>query len=217
MNADDVQVIERTSPFQGYFRIDRYRLRHRLFEGGWSGEMVREIFERGHAVAVLPYDPDQDRVVLIEQFRPGAYAALDSPWFDRGAFSPWLVECVAGIIEDGEAPDQVARREAIEEADCPIQDLVPVCRYLVSPGGSSESVFVYVGRVAAPAGGTVHGLGNEHENIRTLVVSADEAFRLMDEGRIVNAMTLIAMQWFRLNRDRLRARWATTARGGARP
>ena len=116
-----------------HFRIDRYRLRHKLFEGDWSGEIEREVFERGHAVTVLLFDPDRDKLVFIEQFRPGAYAALASPWFDNGA-SPWLIECVAGIIEPGESPEDVARREAIEEADCEVSDIVPVCHYLLSPG-----------------------------------------------------------------------------------
>ena len=206
MNADDVEVIEKTTPFKGYFRIDRYRLRHKLFEGGWSGEMEREVFERGHAVTVLLFDPERDKLVFIEQFRPGAYAALASPWFDNGT-SPWLIECVAGIIEPGESPEDVARREAIEEVDCAVSDIVPVCHYLVSPGATSESIFVYCGRVRAPKGGGIHGLTEEHENIRSVVVPPDEAFRWLDEGRIVNAMTMIALQWFRIHGDTVRARW----------
>ena len=206
MNSDDVEVIEKSTPFKGYFRIDRYRLRHKLFEGGWSGEMEREIFERGHAVAVLLFDPERDKLVFIEQFRPGAYAALASPWFHSGA-SPWLIESVAGIIEPGESPEDVARREAIEETDCKVSEIFPVCHYLVSPGGTSESVFVYCGRVSAPKGGGIHGLSQEHENIRVVVVSPDEAFQWLDDGRIINAMTLVALQWFRLNVDAVRARW----------
>ena len=100
LKTADVEVIEKKTPFQGFFRLDHYRLKHRLFEGGWSSEMSREIFERGHAVSLLPYDPDLDRLVLIEQFRPGAYASLSSGWFNDDA-SPWLIECVAGIIEKG--------------------------------------------------------------------------------------------------------------------
>jgi len=94
--------------------------------------MTREIFERGHAVSVVLYDPDLDNLVFIEQFRPGALAAKSSPWFDAD-FSPWLVETVAGIIGEGETPEQVARREAVEEADCKILELEPVCHYLASP------------------------------------------------------------------------------------
>jgi len=203
---DDVEVVARETPFQGYFRIDRYRMRHKLFEGGWSGEMVREVFERGHAVAVLLYDPVLDQLVLIEQFRVGAYAALASDWFDDEA-SPWLVECVAGIIEKGENPEDVARREAIEETGCAVIDLIPVRHYLVSPGGSSESVFLYCARVDATDAGGVYGMTDEHENIRVFTVSADEAFAMMDEGRFINAMTIVALQWLKANRDGIRVEW----------
>ena len=206
MTEDDVEIIEKTTPFNGYFQIDRYRLRHRLFEGGWSGEFEREIFERGHAVSVLLLDPVLDRVVLIEQFRAGAFAALASPWFDKGA-SPWLVESIAGIIEDGESPEDVARRETREEAGCEILDLVPICHYLVSPGGTSESVFVFLGRVDATKAGGVHGLDAEHEDIRVLAVPTAEALGWLDEGRIVNAMTIIALQWLRANHTEMLSRW----------
>jgi ADP-ribose pyrophosphatase len=206
LTPDDVEVVEKTTPFQGHFRLDHYRLRHRLFEGGWSGEMSREIFERGHAVAVLPYDPERDEVVLIEQFRPGAYAALASEWFGDGA-SPWLVECVAGIIEPGENPDDVARREMIEETGLEITRLTKVFHYLVSPGGSSESVFLYCARVDAANAGGVYGVTEEHENIRVFTLEADSAFAMLDQGQINNAMTIVALQWLKANRDRVRAEW----------
>lgn len=204
--SDDVDIIEKQTPFRGYFRVDRYRLKHRLFEGGWSQEVSREIFERGHAVTALLFDPDLDRLVFIEQFRVGAFCALASPWFDDG-FSPWLVECIAGIIEEGETPEQVARREAVEETGCEITDIVPVCHYLVSPGGSTESVFVFCGRVDSSAAGGIHGITEEQENIRVFAVPVDEALDWLDGGRIDNAMTLIALQWLKLNHEGLRARW----------
>jgi len=206
LTAKDVEVVEKTSPFEGFFRIDSYRLKHRLFEGGWSGEISREIFERGHAVAVLPYDPNLDRVVLIEQFRAGAYAALASDWFDDGA-SPWLVECVAGIIEKGEAPQDVARRETVEETGCAISTIIPICHYLVSPGGSSESVFLYCGKVDASQADGVYGLTDEHENIRVFNVSSQEALQMLNEGRIINGLTIIALQWLAANRQRIRDEW----------
>lgn len=198
MTEDDVEVIDRSTVFQGYFRIDRYRLRHRKHDGGWTGEVVREIFERGHAVAVLLYDPDHDTVALIEQFRPGALAA---------GWQPWLIEIVAGIVEKGETPEQVARREALEEAGCVVGELIPVVRYLVSPGGTSETCEILCGRVDTTHMGGLHGLDSEHEDIRVVVVPATEAIAMVGDGRMVNAAGIIALQWLALNRDDLRRRW----------
>ena len=198
MDAADVEIVARETRYQGYFRIDRYRLRHRLHGGGWSGVMTRELFERGHAVAVLPYDPRADAVVLIEQFRLGAYAA---------GFPCWLTEIVAGIIDPGESAEQVARREAVEEAGCTIGELVPVCRYVVSPGGASESVELFCGRVDCAGLGGVHGLEHEHEDIKVEVVPWTEARARLDGGKILNAVTIIGLQWLALHRDELRRRW----------
>jgi len=206
MTEDDVDIIEKTTPFKGYFQVDLYRLRHRLFEGGWSGEFEREVFERGHAVSVLLLDPVLDCVVVIEQFRAGALAALASPWFGEGA-SPWLIESIAGIIEDGESPEDVAHRETREESGCEILDLVPISHYLVSPGGTSESVFIYLGRVDATKAGGIHGMDAEHEDIRVLKTPTAEALGWLDEGRIVNAMTIIALQWLRANHAQILRRW----------
>ncbi len=206
MDSQDVDVVAKETPFEGYFRIDRYHLRHRLYEGGMGAEITREIFERGHAAACLLYDPDLDLLVMVEQFRAGAYAAKQSPWFND-ATSPWLIEIIAGIIEDGEEPEDVVRREALEEAGCTVQEIEPVCHYLVTPGGSSESMFVYCGRVDASNAGGVHGLEEEGEDIRVFTVSPEEAFAMVADGRIHNSMTMIPLYWFKEHRERLRATW----------
>jgi ADP-ribose diphosphatase len=198
MDHADFDLIEKATVFQGYFRIDRYRFRHRLFAGGWSGEVKREVFERGHAVVVLPYDPERDAVVMIEQFRIGAAAA---------GVPMWQLEVVAGIIDAGETPEAVARREAREEANCEILDLLPICHYLVSPGGTTETVRLFCGRVDSRGLGGIHGLPHEHEDIRVEVVPFAEARDRLENGRIGNAPTIIALQWLILNRDALRARW----------
>jgi len=211
LTAADVEVLDKTTAYDGYFRIDRYRLKHKLFEGGWSGEMTREVFERGHVIALLPYDPDLDRVVLIEQFRVGVLAAQASRWFDDDA-SPWLIECVAGVIDKNEDPEQVARRETLEETGCELLDLIPLYHFLPTAGGSSESVFLYCGRVDAAGAEGVYGITEEHENIRVFNVPAEDAFRMLDEGRIINSITIITLQWLRLNRDRIRAAWSGAAR-----
>lgn len=149
MTRDDVQVLDHQIPFQGYYRIETFTLRHRLFAGGWSEPMRREMLERGHAVGVVLYDPDRDTLVLIEQFRIGAFAASWTPWLPEGS-SPWLVEIVAGIIDAGETPEAVARREAVEEAGCEIDELEFVCRFLVTPGVSSEMILLYVAASTRP-------------------------------------------------------------------
>ncbi len=214
LKADDVEVIDKKEVFRGYFRIDRYRLKHRRFDGAMGAEIDREIFERGHAAACLLYDPDLHKLVLIEQFRAGACAALASPWFDERETSPWLIEIVAGIIEDGEEPEAVVRREALEEAGCEIGEIVPLFHYLVSPGGSSESMFAFCGRIDASRAGGVHGLKAEGEDIRVLVVDVEDAFDMLDEGRVNNSMTLIPLQWFRAHHEELRRRWLE---GGVKP
>lgn len=202
MQARDVEILEKTTRYKGYFRIDFYRLRHRLFAGGWSGEVHREVFERGHAAAVLPYDPIADAVVLIEQFRIGAMIA---------ELPAWQTEVVAGIIEPGESPETVARREAREEAGCEVHELVPVHRYTVSPGGTSESCQLYCGRVDSRGIGGVHGVAAEHEDIRVSVVPYADALALLGTPRVGNAVTVIALQWLALNRERLRRLWLAPA------
>ncbi len=199
MSHDDVEILAEETAYDGYFRIDRYRLRHRRHDGQWSGEMMREVFERGHAVAVLPYDPVADRFVLIEQFRIGAFA--------RGDQSPWLLEMVAGIVEEGEAPDDVARRETREETGLGISALVPIAEFYVSPGGTTQYNWLYCARVDATDAGGVHGLDHEHEDIRVVPLSAEEIPALLTPGRVRDVTTLLALHWLAANRARLRTEW----------
>ncbi len=198
MNKDGVELIEKQAAFSGYFRINRFRLRFPLYEGGMSREVVREILERGRVAAVLLVDPDRDAVVLIEQFRPGPYAA---------DHQPWLIETVAGVIEGVESAEEMARREAKEEANCDITDLFPIIRFFTSPGASSESVTLIFGRVDSTNAGGVHGLDEEGEDIRVMVVSVNEALSLLYDGKIVNAITIIALQWLATNYDGVKKRW----------
>lgn len=201
MNKDGVELIEKQTAFRGYFRIDRLRLRFPLYEGGMSREVDREVLERGQVAAVLLVDPDRDCVVLIEQFRPGPYAAGEQPW---------LIETVAGVIEGRESAEEMARREAREEANCEITDLFPIMRFFTSPGASTESVALFCGRVDSTDAGGVHGLEEEGEDIRVLVMSVMEALSLLHEGKIVNAKTIIALQWLASNYDRVKKRWLTS-------
>ena len=205
----DVEITRKTTSFERYFRIDKYHLRHVQHAGGMGPELSREVFECGHAVCALLYDPDLELLVFIEQFRVGALAAMESPWYGEDV-SPWLIEIVAGIIEDGEEPVEVIRREAIEEAGCKVHETELISHYLVSPGGTSESMFSFCGRVDATGVGGIHGVEEEGEDIRVFALSPEDAFNIMDEGLIYNSMTLIAMQWFRFHHHRLREKWRKT-------
>ncbi len=203
LTRDDVEVVEKATVYKGRFQIDRYRLRHKRHDGAWSETFVREVFERGQAAAVLPYDPVLDRVVLIEQFRPGAYAA---------GRHPWLIEIVAGIIDPGETAEAVVRREAWEEAHVELSAVERIGGFLMTPGACSEAVEFFVGRTDSRGAGGVHGLAHEHEDIRVFTVSTDEAAALLADGKIENALAIIAIQWLLLNRMQLRDRWGAFQR-----
>ena len=198
MTDPRVEIVDKTVCYDGFFRLERYRLRHRLFSGAWSRVLTRELFERGHAAAVLPYDPALDAVVLVEQFRIGA---LEAPG------SPWLLEIVAGIIDPGETPEDVVRREAVEEANCQIEALIHIYDYFVSPGGTSECISLFCGKVDATGAGGLYGLAAEEEDIRVTVVPFAEAIAQLHAGKINSAAPIIALQWLQLNHAQLRARW----------
>ncbi len=187
---NDVEVLENTTAYQGFFRIDRVRLRHRLFAGGWSSEFERELFERGEAVCVLLFDPQRDVVVLTEQFRIGSL---------QDERSPWLLELVAGMVEPGESYEEVAARETEEEAGCRFYQLLPVCRYWVSPGGTSERVQIYCGLIDSDGVGGVHGLAHEHEDIRLCRLDFDQAWQGVEDGTLNNAATIMALQWLKIH------------------
>lgn len=195
---NDVEIIARETLYSGFFSMDLYRFRHRLFNGEMSGEIRREIFERGHAAVLLPFDPVRDEVVLVEQIRIAAYDVSESPW---------LLEMVAGMIEEGESVEDVARREALEEAGLAVGRTKPVLSYLASPGGTSERLSIMVGEVDATTAEGIHGLADENEDIRVHVVSREQAYQWVEEGKIDNAASVIALQWLQLHYQTLRNEW----------
>tara|TARA_R110001583_G_scaffold40816_5_gene130299 strand:- start:3193 stop:3816 length:624 start_codon:yes stop_codon:yes gene_type:complete len=194
--ASDVTIEKRETVFEGFFRMDKLWLTHPRFDGRSMPQFTRELFIRGDATCVLPYDPSRDEIVLLEQFRLGALGRDQSPW---------LLELVAGMNEDGETNEDVAQREGQEEAGLSFSKLEKICEYLVSPGGTTEMIHLYYGRVNTESAGGLFGLEHEHEDIRAHVVSVDEAIAMVSDGRINNAAAIIAIQWLQLNRPRLRA------------
>ncbi|HET8801798.1 MAG TPA: NUDIX domain-containing protein [Marinobacter sp.] len=197
-NASDVTVEKRETVFQGFFRMDKLWLTHPRFDGRQMPVFTRELFVRGDATCVLPYDPERDEVVLLEQFRLGVLGRNQSPW---------LLELVAGMNEQGESPEDVAQREGQEEAGLSFSKLEKICDYLVSPGGTTEMIHLYCGRISTESAGGLYGVEHEHEDIRAHVFSARDAIAMMHDGRVNNAAAIIALQWLQLNRSRLREGW----------
>jgi ADP-ribose pyrophosphatase len=206
-----VEVIDREIGYQGFFRLERVRLRHSLHRGGMSPVLTREILEKGNVVAMLPYDPVTDMVVMIEQFRVGAIGDQRSAW---------LLEIVAGLMEPGEQPEDVARREATEEAGLAVRRIEPIARFFATPAKSSELTHLFCGEVDATGAGGVHGLAHEGEDIRVIPMPSERAFRLLEIGRIDSAWPMIALMWLQTHRERLRRAWSehgnvAPATGGA--
>lgn len=196
--AADVELERRETSYSGYFAVDTLTLRHRLFAGGWSSPMRRELFQRGDAVGVLPWNPGTDEVVLIEQFRVGAL---------RGADNPWMLELIAGIVEPGESDPEVAHREAEEEAGCQLHRLEPIATFYPSAGACSEQIRLFIGETTGADHGAVKGLAAEHEDILVHQMARTEALAMLDRGEINNGHTLIALQWLALHGERLRKDW----------
>ncbi|MEZ9229730.1 ADP-ribose diphosphatase [Vibrio amylolyticus] len=194
---EDVKIISKKSLFSGFFKMIKYQFSHRLFDGGWSEPIEREMFERSHAVAVLPYDPVTDQVVIIEQIRVGALE--DS--------SPWQLEIVAGIIDPGETAEDVARREMVEEAGIEINQLEKITSFYPSSGGCSEKLDVYVGEVDSTKAQGVHGLEHEGEDIRVHVMPREEAYQRVKAGQLENGASIIALQWLELNLKEITSKW----------
>ncbi|MCK6264787.1 ADP-ribose diphosphatase [Vibrio sp. ZSDE26] len=196
---EDVKIISKKSLFSGFFKMIKYQFSHRLFDGGWSEPIEREMFERGHAVAVLPYDPILDQVVIIEQIRVGA---LEHE-------SPWQLEIVAGIIDRDETAEDVARREMVEEAGIEVNHLEKITSFYPSSGGCSEKLDVYIGEVDASKAFGTHGLDYEGEDIRVHVMSREEAYQRVKSGQFENGASIIALQWLELNYSEIVSKWCT--------
>lgn len=193
-DRNDVKINKIQQLYDGFFKVKLYDFDHATFEGEMMPSVKREVLERGHAVAVLPYDPVNNKLVMIEQLRIGALATKESPW---------LLEVVAGMIDKEESKEQVAIREAEEEAGLEITRLIPMLDYLSSPGGTDERLYLYLGIVDSAGAEGVYGLDHEQEDIRVQVFDYQDALDLLQSGEIDNAATVICLQWLALNKTRI--------------
>jgi len=196
---DDVEVLERKTLFQGFFRFEELKYRHRLYQGGWSDPITREILHRGEAIGAVLYDPENDLIGLVEQIRPGAF---------DDANGPWCLEVVAGMVDPGEGDlDAVVLREMQEETGLAPTSIEYICNYMASPGGCTEKLHVYCAIAdLSECHGGVSGLETEGEDIRLLVIPADDVFAEIYSGRFNNAATMIGLQWLQMQRPKLRSK-----------
>jgi len=192
---DDVDIQEESAVYTGFFRILKYRLRHRLYGGGWNAAISRELFQRGEAAAAVLYDPQSDCIGLIEQFRIGALGS---------EFGPWCLEGVAGMFEPGEDAESLLRRELLEEAGIGEATLVPISSYYSTPGGCAEKIHLYCALCSLDGKEGIYGLEEEGEDIRLHVFPAQRVFDNMLNDRTNNAATLIGLLWLQIHRSHLR-------------
>lgn len=199
----DVSVKPVKNLYKGFFQVDLYQFEHALFAGGKSELISREILERGDAIAVLPYDPVSDTVLLIEQIRIGAI---------KSKHSPWLLECIAGMTDGSDDYESVVKKEAYEEAGLNLTELEFMLSYLSSPGGTTERLHLYLARAdLSDVESGVYGLETEGEDIKTHVLSVDDALTRLNNGEMDNAATVICMQWLALNHEKMKHKWTDSS------
>lgn len=194
LGKEDFSVLKHEKVFDGFFKLYRLQLQHKKFAGDWTGKISRLLYDRGEAAAAIVYDPHNDLVALVDQFRVGA---IDSP------FGPWCLEVVAGITDEGEDAETSIRRELVEEAGIKDVSLIPITKYYPSPGGSNEQIHLYCALVDLSNAGGVHGLEQENEDIYLRVYPAEQVFDVMLNARTNNSATLIGLLWLQANRQRL--------------
>ena len=195
---DDVEILEQKPLYSGFFKLLKVKLRHRLFNGGWSREFTRELFAKTEAASAVVYDPVLDQIGLVDQFRIGT---LDSP------HGPWTLESVAGMVEEGESPADMMLRELEEEAGLQAKRLLPITSFYPTPGSCNEYTHVYCAICDLAAAGGVFGVEGENEDILFKAYPASEVFDAMLQSRLNNAATLIGLLWLQQQRPQLRAAW----------
>ena len=200
-SQEDMEIVAEKTLYKGFFTLKQIQFKHKLFAGGESGIVTRELLIKGAASAVIAYDPKADSVVLVEQVRIGA------AYHPEPMRSPWLLELIAGMVEKGEKPEEVALRESKEEAGITVKNLTHCLSVWDSPGGTVERLHLFVGKVDSSQAKGIHGLADENEDIRVHVVKREQAYQWMCEGKIDNGIAVIGLQWLQLNYAQLQKRW----------
>ena len=184
------KIINKKNIHNGFFKMNEITLKYKKYDGSWSNEVKREIFGGAEVSAVLPYDPKNKRIVLIQQFRPGTILRNTKHYLD---------EIVAGIVDKNENPENAAKRECFEETGCKIKKIIPIQGYFPAPGSSQSFYHLFIGEVDSPNNIYIKGLETENEDILVKSYGYEEVKKKLKNGEILNGLTLVALQWFFLN------------------
>jgi ADP-ribose pyrophosphatase len=180
-----LSVLKECLEYSGFFRLRRLTVSHELFGGGMSAPLEREVLEHGDVAAAVLFDPILDKLVMIEQFRVGAYAA---------GLNPWLLDIVAGRIENGQSPRETIVREISEESGLTPLSVEPIGTYLTAPHLSSERVHLFCAVVDATKVIGTHGVSAEGEDIRPRVIDRADMLRLM-QTQTLSLWAGLALGW----------------------
>ncbi|WP_194852455.1 NUDIX domain-containing protein [Nonlabens antarcticus] len=186
------EITNEISVYNGFLKILKANVSHESFKGKQSIDASRECMERGDSVAVLIYEIDTDSFIFTRQFR--------YPSARRN--QPWMLELVAGSIDQNEMAEISASREVLEEIGYEVQDLQKIATYFPSPGGSSEQIHLFYTAVNSSqqvnAGG---GNKEEKEDIEIVKIPRQQTKQMLLENEFNNSISLIGLQWFFLNEN----------------
>ena len=181
------KIINKINLYSGFFSLNKYEFIHKKHDGEWTSTVGREVFSGAHVSTLLPYDPIKKEIILIQQFRAGVLSRYDENY---------LLEIVAGIVDEGENPEQTALRECFEETGCEVKKIHPIQSYFPAPGSSESYYHLYLGEIQAFDGERIKGLEKENEDILVKSFNIDEVRQMLKEKKIMNGLTLVALQWF---------------------
>ena len=184
------KIINKINLHSGFYKMNKYEIMYQKHDGTWTDNLEREIFGGANVSALLPYDPIKDEIILLQQFRTGVISRYDDEL---------LYEIVAGMIDENETPEESAKRECIEETGCIVKKIIPIQNYFPAPGSSESFYHVFLGEIDSIDGKKIMGLKSENEDILVKSFKINDVKKMLDEKKIKNSLTLVALQWFFLN------------------
>lgn len=185
-----VDITSRRTAYKGRYRIEEFVFDFdRAAARGRLTDVTREVFERGDSAAALIHDIERDVIVLTEQFRIATH--VKGPGY--------IIEAMAGSVEEGEKPEACVRREMMEEVGYRAGDLQLVANGYVSPGSSSERIFLYYAPVktADLVDPKAMGVAAEKEDVKRIEFTREDFLARIDEAAFHDAKVMALGFWLK--------------------